>query len=192
MNTHQVLIIIVDTRILCCVADSLQERRFASIGPSDYKYTKASVFRSKIIGIAVAHHGRCVKDKEITWEQYHSRSWSRPHAASCMASCRGFGFSLDLKNQISIIKSIILRRTWRYISNISTDWHTRCIRFAGRIFGEYHGRMAAFTMFAGCEWHNLLLYYLTRLVYLSLYSERSQILYCTVVTNRQVHQREKW
>ena len=103
MNTHQVLIIIVDTRILCCVADSLQERRFASIGPSDYKYTKMSIFRSKMIGIAVAHHGRCVKDKEIAWEQYHRRS--QPHAASCMASCRGFGFSPDLKNQTSEVSS---------------------------------------------------------------------------------------
>ena len=51
MNTHQVLVIvIVDTRVLGCVADSLQERRFPSIGPTDYKDTKASIFRSEIIG----------------------------------------------------------------------------------------------------------------------------------------------
>jgi hypothetical protein len=51
MNTHQVLaIVIVDTRVLGCVADSLQERRFPSIGPTDYKDTKASIFRSEIIG----------------------------------------------------------------------------------------------------------------------------------------------
>ena len=58
MKTHQVLIIVVDTRILSCVADSLQERRFASISPTDHKNTKASIFRSKLIGIKVAH-GRC-------------------------------------------------------------------------------------------------------------------------------------
>ena len=56
MNTHQVLLIVVDTRILRCVADSLQERRFASIGPSDYKDTKVSIFRSEVIGITIAQH----------------------------------------------------------------------------------------------------------------------------------------
>jgi hypothetical protein len=51
MNTHQALtILVVDTRVLGCVADSLQERRFPSIGPTDYKDTKASIFRSEIIG----------------------------------------------------------------------------------------------------------------------------------------------
>ena len=59
MNTHQVLIIVVvDTGILGCVADSLQERRFASISPTNYKDTKVLVFRSEIIRIMVAH-GRC-------------------------------------------------------------------------------------------------------------------------------------
>jgi hypothetical protein len=59
MNTHQVLIIlVVDTRVLSCVADSLQERRFASISPTDHKDTKASIFRSEFIGTNVAH-GRC-------------------------------------------------------------------------------------------------------------------------------------
>ena len=56
MNTHQVLIIVVETRILSCIANSLQERRFTSIGPPNYKDTKVSVFRSKVIGISVAHH----------------------------------------------------------------------------------------------------------------------------------------
>ena len=56
MNTHQVHIIVVDTRILCCVADSLQEGRFASIGPSDYKYTKVSILCSGVIGITIALH----------------------------------------------------------------------------------------------------------------------------------------
>ena len=51
MNTHQVLaIVIVDARVLGCVADSLQERRFPSIGPTDYKDTKASIFHSEIVG----------------------------------------------------------------------------------------------------------------------------------------------
>ena len=58
LNTHEVLIIIEDTRILGCVADSLQERRFTSVGPSDHKDTKMSIFCSKIIGITVGHHGR--------------------------------------------------------------------------------------------------------------------------------------
>ena len=55
-NTHQVLIIVViDARILGCVADSLQERRFASISPTDYKDTKASIFRLKVKGVTVVH-----------------------------------------------------------------------------------------------------------------------------------------
>ena len=59
MKTHQVLIIlVVDTRVLGCVADSLQERRFASISPTDYKDTKASIICSKLIVIKAAH-GRC-------------------------------------------------------------------------------------------------------------------------------------
>ena len=55
MNTHQVLIIVVDTRILGCVADSLQERRFPSVSPTDYKDAEASIFRSEVIGIKVVH-----------------------------------------------------------------------------------------------------------------------------------------
>ena len=52
MNTHQVLIIlIVDTRVLGCVADSLQERRFSRISPTDYKDTKESICPSEVIGI---------------------------------------------------------------------------------------------------------------------------------------------
>ena len=62
MKTHQVLIIlVVDTRFLGCIADSLQKRCFASISPSDYKDMKAGIFRSKLIGrlkVMVAH-GRC-------------------------------------------------------------------------------------------------------------------------------------
>ena len=51
LNTHQVLIIVVDTRILGCVADSLQQCCFASISPTNYK---DSIFRSDVIGISVA------------------------------------------------------------------------------------------------------------------------------------------
>ena len=69
MKTHHVLVIlVVDTRVLGCVADSVQERRFASISPTNYKDTKASIFRSKVIGIAVTHgrHCRCKRE----WEQW--------------------------------------------------------------------------------------------------------------------------
>ena len=56
INTHQVFIIlVVDARILGCVADSLQQRCLTSIGPTDYKDTKASIFCSELIGIKVAH-----------------------------------------------------------------------------------------------------------------------------------------
>jgi hypothetical protein len=55
LNTHQVLIIVVDTRILGCVADSLQQRRFAGISPTDYKDAKSSIFGSEVIWIKVAH-----------------------------------------------------------------------------------------------------------------------------------------
>ena len=59
MNTHQVLIIlVVDTRVLGCVTNSLQKRRFASVSSTDYKDTKTSIFRSEVIGITIAH-GRC-------------------------------------------------------------------------------------------------------------------------------------
>ena len=51
MKTHQVLLIlVVDTRFLGCVADLLQEGRFASISLTDYKDTEA-----KVIGITVTH-----------------------------------------------------------------------------------------------------------------------------------------
>ena len=56
MNTHQVLIVlVVNTRILGCVADSLQECRFASISPTNYKDTKAFIFRSEVIVFTAAH-----------------------------------------------------------------------------------------------------------------------------------------
>ena len=59
MNTDQVLVIlVVDARVLCCVADSLQEGRLASISPTDYKDTKTGISRSEVIGITIVH-GRC-------------------------------------------------------------------------------------------------------------------------------------
>ena len=59
MNTHQVLIIlVVDTRVLGCVADPLQKRRFASISPTNHKNTKARILLSDVIGITVVHD-RC-------------------------------------------------------------------------------------------------------------------------------------
>ena len=61
MKTHQVLfILVVDTWVLGCIADSLQERCFASISPSDYKDAKAFISLSKLIGIKVAH-GRMIE-----------------------------------------------------------------------------------------------------------------------------------
>ena len=66
MKTHQILILVADTRVLSCVADSLQERHFASISPTNYKDTKASIFRSKVIAIAdtPGRHGRCKRKWE--------------------------------------------------------------------------------------------------------------------------------
>ena len=56
MNTHQVVtILVIDTWILGCVADSFQQCRFASISPTNYKDTKVSIFRSKVVGIWLAH-----------------------------------------------------------------------------------------------------------------------------------------
>ena len=66
MNTHQVLIVVVDTRVLGCVADSLQESRFACVSPADYENTKTSILRSEIIGIRIAH-GRCGGTSSL-WE----------------------------------------------------------------------------------------------------------------------------
>ena len=66
MNTCQVLIIlVVDTRILGCIADLLQEHCFSSISPTDYKDTKASIFLSDVIEIRVAH-GRCATGVKST------------------------------------------------------------------------------------------------------------------------------
>ena len=50
--------VVVGKRVISCIADSLQKRRFASISSTDYKDTKASIFSSEFMGINVAH-GRC-------------------------------------------------------------------------------------------------------------------------------------
>ena len=57
INTHQVLIVVVDTRVIGGVADSLQKRCFASVSAADYKNAKASILLSELIGIRVAHGG---------------------------------------------------------------------------------------------------------------------------------------
>jgi hypothetical protein len=60
MNAHQVLmLLVVDARVLGCVADSLQEGCFACISPTDYEDTKASIFCSEIIGGILVAHCRC-------------------------------------------------------------------------------------------------------------------------------------
>ena len=59
MNTRQVFaILVIYTRVLGSVADSLQERRFSRISPTDYKDTKARIFLAEIIGVLVAHRRR--------------------------------------------------------------------------------------------------------------------------------------
>ena len=60
MNTRQVFaILVIYTRVLGRVADSLQERRFSCISPTDYKDTKARIFLSELIdGIEVTHRRR--------------------------------------------------------------------------------------------------------------------------------------
>jgi hypothetical protein len=70
MNTHQILIVVVDTRILGCVADSLQKCCFASISPPDYKDTEASIFCSEIIWIT---HDVVGKGKKRLRGEHRSR-----------------------------------------------------------------------------------------------------------------------
>ena len=101
MNTHQVLIIVVvDTRIFGCVADSLQDRRFAGISPTDYKNTEVSIFRSEVVGITVVH-GYGGKGEETTWER-RSRILSRVslmYQGHWSVVETNFGHSLDLTIQ---------------------------------------------------------------------------------------------
>ena len=59
MNTHQILfVVVVDTRVIGCITNTLQERCFASISPTNYKNTKSSILRSLFISIRIVH-GRC-------------------------------------------------------------------------------------------------------------------------------------
>ena len=53
--SDQVSAILVDRKVFGCIADSLEERRFARIIPTNYKDMKGSIFCSDVIGIAVAY-----------------------------------------------------------------------------------------------------------------------------------------
>ena len=104
MSAHQVLIIVViDTRILSCVADSLQNRRFASIRPTDYKDTKVSIFRSKFIGITIAQH--VVVDYH--WVEIKRLRGNEQYQGS---SFHGFG---QTNHQALCINESNARETWR-------------------------------------------------------------------------------
>ena len=106
MNTHQVLaIVIVDTRVLGSVADSLQERRFPSIGPTDDKDTKASIFRSELIGrIQLVEVRRC---KGVDEFEHLSSASSVGVADSSTGRSSGEGFSLAAC--ISIDRAVTMR-----------------------------------------------------------------------------------
>ena len=56
-KTHQIFpIFVIDARLLCCIANSLEKCRFASIGPPDDEYTEMTVFLSKFeIGLGAGH-----------------------------------------------------------------------------------------------------------------------------------------
>ena len=59
MNTHNVLIVVVYTWVIRCVAHTLQESRFSGVRSTDYKDAKASIFLSELIGINVVAHCCC-------------------------------------------------------------------------------------------------------------------------------------
>jgi hypothetical protein len=83
LNTHQVLIIVVDARIFGCVADSLQQRRFAGISTTDYKDAKSSIFRSEFIWIKAAHgRGKAWGKGKERLRGNAQRSGLRPHGGS--------------------------------------------------------------------------------------------------------------
>ena len=56
-KTYQVFpIFVIDTRLLCCVANSLKKCRLASIGPPDHEDPEMTVFLSKFgIGLGAGH-----------------------------------------------------------------------------------------------------------------------------------------
>ena len=70
MNTRQVLTsLVIDARVLGCVADSLQERCLTRISPTNYKDTKARIFISEIIGGIGVRGGMVVAHRRRGWKQ---------------------------------------------------------------------------------------------------------------------------
>ena len=138
MKTHQVLIIVVDTRILSCVADSLQERRFASIGPSNYKDAKVSIFFLEVIGITVAHHGglwvwvKRMRGNNITIVHVHTDFdyWHKTVTSSW--TLNGFSsFFLSARFTVSSVFMVSSRRSgrpWRMPDGSRVARHWSCLR----------------------------------------------------------------
>ena len=130
MNTHQVLIIlIVDTRVLGCVADPLQECRFASISTTDYKDTKASIFRSEVIGINVAL-GRW--DSEIFHSEaieinvsHHGRWGEEIRRAN--ARLQAYSLSLTFSFLLYLIVNSNLNKREKKLSCVETPLFTSTI-----------------------------------------------------------------
>jgi hypothetical protein len=56
-ETHQILSFIINARVLGCIADSLQDCSFTSVGPTDNENTKVVVFRASVEGVEEAGHG---------------------------------------------------------------------------------------------------------------------------------------
>ena len=78
MNSHQILIIIVDTRILGSVADSLQDSRFAGISPTNYKDTEESIFLSEVMITHCRSNVQVVgKWRDCVGTFAHDRLWPR-------------------------------------------------------------------------------------------------------------------
>ena len=51
-ETHQIVVVfVVNAWLFGCITNSLQERRFASVGASDDENTKMFIFLSKLEGI---------------------------------------------------------------------------------------------------------------------------------------------
>jgi len=64
--THQfVILFVVDTRLLVCVADSFQECRFTGVGTADHKNAKLTVFLSNFSVVAHVDGG--------TWKRVSGR-----------------------------------------------------------------------------------------------------------------------
>ena len=127
MNTHQILtILVVDTGVIGCVADSLQECRFASISPTDYKDTKASIWLSEVIGITVAHD----RGKENAWEPRRAHFWTTSSTVTAV---------LFLRRQMSIARVLGLTHCQHQEQSMRrgpcqfSKKHDLCPKFQGRI-----------------------------------------------------------